>query len=88
MASTIRTHVVIPKSVAESIDSLVGRRARSRFLTEAAEEKLRRLRLARVARAAAGSLANADTPGWESSESAGEWVRDSRTAADRTPEHD
>jgi hypothetical protein len=76
----MRTHVIIPKELLETIDSLVGRRARSRFLTEAAEEKLRRERLGRSLKRVAGSLKDVDIPGWESSESAAEWVRSSRRA--------
>jgi Arc/MetJ-type ribon-helix-helix transcriptional regulator len=80
--ATMRTHVVIPKELVDSIDELVGRRSRSKFLTEAAEEKLRRLRLARAAAKVVGSLAGRSTPGWESSEAAAKWVSDSRRADD------
>src|SRR3989304_3474545 len=78
----MRTHVVIPKELVESIDKTVGRRARSRFLVEAAEEKLRRIRLARAADKVAGSLANVDIPGWETPEAASKWVRDLRKSDD------
>ena len=77
---TMRAHIVIPKDLLETIDELVGRRARSRFLAEAAEEKLRRVRLADVAKRAGGSLAEVDTPGWESSTAAASWVADARKA--------
>ena len=55
------------------------------FLAEAAEEKLRGIRLADSARKAAGSLVGKPTPSdWESLEGAAEWVRASRAAdADR-----
>lgn len=75
-----RTHVVIPKELVESVDSVVGRRGRSKFFADAVAEKLARLRLARAARKAAGSLAAVDVPGWETGESAAEWVRASRRA--------
>lgn len=71
----MRTHVVVPEKLVESVDKLVGRRGRSRFFAEAVEEKLARVRLANAARKAAGSLAGTDVPGWETSESAAEWVR-------------
>ena len=80
---TMRTHIVIPKDLLETIDELVGRRARSKFLAEAAEEKLRRVRLADVAKRAGGSLAEVDTPGWESSAAAADWVAASRKADTR-----
>jgi metal-responsive CopG/Arc/MetJ family transcriptional regulator len=40
--STVRTHVIIPVELLETIDRLVGRRGRSTFLAEAAAEKLAR----------------------------------------------
>jgi metal-responsive CopG/Arc/MetJ family transcriptional regulator len=78
----MRTHVVIPKDVVESIDRTVGRRARSRFLAEAAEEKLARLRRLRAFERVAGSLRDVAIPGWETSESAAEWVSASRREDD------
>ncbi|MBI4318183.1 MAG: hypothetical protein HY675_06810 [Chloroflexi bacterium] len=78
----VRTHVLIPKELIDSIDELVGTRNRSRFFAEAVEEKLSRARLVKAARKLKGSLAGADIPGWESSESAAEWVRTSRRRDD------
>ncbi len=78
----MRTHVIIPKELVDSIDELVGTRNRSRFFTEAVEEKLSRVRLVNAARKLKGSLAEADIPGWERSESAAEWVRSSRRRDD------
>ncbi len=77
---TVRAHVLMPRKLVASIDRLVGRRARSRFLVEAAEEKLARSRLAGLAAQLAGSLAERDIPGWETGESAAEWVSRSRQA--------
>jgi metal-responsive CopG/Arc/MetJ family transcriptional regulator len=78
----MRAHVVIPKALVETIDALVGKRHRSEFLTEAAEKEVRRLTLAKAAERAGGSLEHVDTPGWETSESAAEWVRTSRRSDD------
>ena len=78
----MRTHVVMPKALVETIDALVGKRRRSEFLTEAAEKEIRRLKLGKAAEKAGGSLEHVDTPGWETSESAAEWVRASRRADD------
>lgn len=74
----MRTHVVIPREIVKTVDELVGRRLRSRFFAEAAREKLARIRLAGAAKKAVGSLADINVPGWETSESAAEWVRASR----------
>ena len=63
------------------MDELVGARRRSEFFAAAAAEKLTRARLAEAARAAAGSLADADIPEWESAEQPTRgWVRSSREA--------
>ncbi len=78
----MRTHVVIPKELVDSVDELVGRRSRSKFFTEAVAEKLTRARLAKAAKSVVGSLADADIPGWETSESAAAWVRTSRSASE------
>jgi hypothetical protein len=80
---TIRTHVVLPKDLVASVDELVGKRARSKFFADAAAEKLARANLSRLARSVAGSLADVDVPGWESSDAAVEWVRASRRADER-----
>ena len=68
-------HVILPRGIVKAVDDLVGKRGRSKFFAEAAEEKLARMRLEKAASKAAGSLADVDTPGWESSESAAECVR-------------
>lgn len=78
--ATMRTHIIIPTEVVESVDSLVGKRGRSKFVADAVEEKLARVRLAKVAQRVAGSLGEVDIPGWESSEAAAEWVARSRRA--------
>jgi hypothetical protein len=78
----VRTHVVMPRETIRDIDELVGRRARSKFLTEAAEEKLRRLRQQRAIRKVAGSLRDVDIAGWETPESVSEWVARSRAEDD------
>ncbi len=83
----VRAHVIVPKELIEAVDDLVGKRGRSRFFAEAAEEKLARRRLEETARKAAGSLAAVDIPGWETSESSAEWVRASRTADEARMRH-
>ncbi len=70
-----RAHVVMPVELIEEIDAQVGPRKRSRFVQEAVEEKLRRQRLQTSLAEMAGSLADVDTPGWETPEAAVEWVR-------------
>ncbi len=78
----VRTQVTLPRQIVEAVDALVGKRGRSKFFAEAAGEKLARVRLLEAARRAAGSLADVDTPGWETSEAAADWVRASRRAGE------
>jgi metal-responsive CopG/Arc/MetJ family transcriptional regulator len=70
-----RAHIVIPRDLLDKIDEQVGPRKRSKFVQEAVEEKLQRQRLLASITQMAGSLADVDIPGWESSEAAAEWVR-------------
>jgi hypothetical protein len=72
----------MPRETVDEIDRIVGRRGRSKFLVDAAEEKLRRGRAMLAADRVAGSLADEDTPGWNTPDEAQEWVRDLRRAAD------
>ena len=51
-----RTHVILPESLLEEIDALVGRRKRSAFLAEVADREVRRRRLL--------ALLDRDTPAW------------------------
>jgi hypothetical protein len=74
----MRTQVVIPKDIIQDIDDLVGRRDRNRFLVEAVEEKLRRVRQRVALERVAGSLGDVDVPGWETPEDAASWVNASR----------
>jgi hypothetical protein len=53
--SNKRTHIVIPERLAEEIDTLVGKRSRSSFLTEAAWKEVRRLRMLNALEQASGS---------------------------------
>ncbi len=86
---TVRTHVLLSRELLQTIDRLVGQRQRSRFLAEAAREKLERLDKNRrvsersaAARAVMGSLAERHIPEWATEESADEWVREDRRGRD------
>ena len=60
--SNKRTHIVIPEKLAEEIDTLVGKRSRSSFLTEAAWKEVRRLRMLNALEQASGSWKDKDHP--------------------------
>ena len=69
---TKRTHIVIPEQLAAQIDRVVGRRGRSRFLAQAAEKELMRLRQIKALRTAAGAWKDQDHP--ELKDGAAAWV--------------
>jgi hypothetical protein len=82
MTHVIRTHFIAPKDLIEEVDRLVGARRRSKFLTEAAAEKLKREKLLRATREML-SLSPADVPEWATPESTAQWIRDLRAESDR-----
>lgn len=73
-----RIHVILGDEVVETIDRLVGERGRSRFLEEAARERLERLDLEHALASTAGILKSKDYPEFEDQASINEWVRAQR----------
>ena len=70
--NTKRTHIVIPEQLVARIDIIVGKRGRSKFLTQAAEKELMRLGQLKAIEAAAGSWKDKDHP--ELKHGAAKWV--------------
>lgn len=70
-----RIHVLLPESLVDRIDEMVGMRERSRFIAEVLEAEVRRRRLRAALLEMEGSLADEEIPGWETPEAAAEWVR-------------
>jgi hypothetical protein len=77
-----RTHVVLDDGVLGDIDRIVGQRGRSRFLEQAAREKLERIALDEVLRTAAGIVKAKDYPEFKDQASINEWVRAQRRTED------
>jgi len=73
-----RTHVVMSDEVLIAIDEVVGKRGRSRFLEEAAVEKLERLALAEAVEETAGIARGGVYSHWRDREAAAAWVRQTR----------
>jgi metal-responsive CopG/Arc/MetJ family transcriptional regulator len=61
-SNTQRTHIVIPQPLVEAIDLFVGKRGRSQFITQAAEKELKRHRLIKTLKEAAGCWTDANHP--------------------------
>jgi hypothetical protein len=73
-----RTHVILDDDIIYAIDKVVGQRGRSRFLEEAAREKLERLRLDKALVSTAGILKDKDYPEFKDQASINNWVRAQR----------
>jgi metal-responsive CopG/Arc/MetJ family transcriptional regulator len=78
----VRTHVVLPRSMVEEIDRLVGQRKRSEYITEVLRERLIHERQRQTLHTHAGVLDLADHPEWNTPEKTSEWVRDLRREAE------
>lgn len=59
-----RIQVIVSDEVVAAIDQRVGERGRSRFLEDAAMEKLERLEVEAAIREGAGILGDEDYPDW------------------------
>jgi hypothetical protein len=68
-----RTHIVISQELVAEIDTIVGKRGRSAFLTRAAEKELMRLRQIKALESVPGSWKDKDHP--ELKEGAANWVK-------------
>jgi metal-responsive CopG/Arc/MetJ family transcriptional regulator len=64
--------------VLQEIDGLVGQRSRSRFIEEAAREKLDRLALTASMEATAGVASGRAYTHWRDREATADWVRRTR----------
>jgi hypothetical protein len=73
-----RAHVVMADDVLEAIDQLVGERGRSRFLEEAAREKLERLELEKALHATAGIARGEKYGHWQDRKTTAAWIRGQR----------
>lgn len=70
-----RAHVIIPEDIVQSIDMLVGKRKRSKFITEAAKKELKRLKLKKALEKAKGAWSDKDHPEFARKGGTYKWVR-------------
>jgi Arc/MetJ-type ribon-helix-helix transcriptional regulator len=75
---TVRTHVVLPAELVRQIDDLVGKRKRSAFIEDAAEDRVKREQLRKALEATAGALKGKLPPEWEAPGGAAAWVHRNR----------
>jgi hypothetical protein len=68
----VRTNITIATDLLREVDRLTGRRGRSRYVSEAVEQRVKRDRLARALERTRGAMVG--TPGWRSPEEVIRWV--------------
>lgn len=78
-----RTHVVMADEVLDAIDQMVGERGRSRFLEQAAREKLARAELEKALHASKGIARGKRYGHWRDRSASAAWVREGRKAERR-----
>jgi predicted transcriptional regulator len=78
-----RTHVVMSDEMLAAIDEVAGKRGRSRFIEEAAAEKLERLALVAAVDATAGIAGGKAYSHWRDRKSIAAWVRKTRDTETR-----
>jgi hypothetical protein len=79
--SSKRTHVVLSEQLVKEIDTVVGRRQRSSFISQAAEKELMRRRQLAALDAVGGAWKDKDHP--ELKQGAAQWVRELRRESER-----
>lgn len=79
--NTKRTHIVFPSDLVATIDRIVGKRGRSRFITEAAWGEIKRREQLEALERAAGCWRDEDHP--ELKRGAAEWVRQLRRQGEK-----
>ncbi len=60
--ATARVHIVFPADLIGSIDALVGKRGRSKFIAQVLQEEVRRRQSLKLIDEVAGSLKDEDYP--------------------------
>jgi hypothetical protein len=73
-------HIVLPTELVTEIDALVGKRGRSRFIAEAAQERLQRERMIKLLDESFGLWKEEDHPELLGPGGAAGWVRRMREA--------
>lgn len=78
MTKKVKTHVTLPANVLKTLDELAGKRGRSRFITEAAEEKIAREKFLKALAESAGAWKDKNHPELSSTEDINRYVRKMR----------
>ncbi|MFQ6090752.1 MAG: CopG family ribbon-helix-helix protein [Candidatus Bipolaricaulia bacterium] len=77
-----RTNVMLPEELLEEIDRVAGKRKRSRFIAEAIEEKLARVRFEEALAQAAGAWSDENHPELKTQEDINRYLERVRRSTD------
>ncbi len=83
----VRTNLMLPKDLVDTVDTVTGPRGRSRYVAKAVERQLRRDHQQAAFESTFGVLPAAAYPDWSTSDDVVAWVRD-RRAETTNPELD
>lgn len=79
----VKTHVVFPKDLLKSLDRLIGKRKRSRFVVEATREKIERLKFSKALDKAAGAWKDKNHPDLKTQEDVNKYLKKTRAKTSR-----
>ncbi len=79
----MRTHVIISDELIKKVDSLVGKRRRSRFVEEVIRERIKRETLLESLKETSAALSVEEHPEWETPEKVARWVQVTRQQDDK-----
>jgi len=82
MAASVRMNVLLPADVASDLRARVPPRKRARFVAQAVERELRRLRLETALDASAGVWADSDHPELRDGPAIDRWIAEGRAHLD------
>lgn len=80
MSNKTKTHLVLPKELLRSVDSMVGARKRSLFIAEAAKEKIEREKFLKVLDKTFGSWKDEKHPELTTQEELNKYIRKLRAS--------
>jgi hypothetical protein len=79
MSIKARTHVIIEEDIVKEIDRLVGKKKRSRFISDATKKELKKLKQLSVIKKLRGVWKDEDHPELAGKDGAYKWVRKLRS---------
>jgi len=82
MVTKSKAHLNFPEDLLRTIDNLVGKRGRSKFVVEATRKELKRIQLLQALQEAAGSWKDEEHPELRE-KGTYQWVRNQREIEDR-----